>query len=214
VVAAPTGTPARLPVQWVIRKGSIDPHYRAYAGRVEAGALHPGDDVVVLPSGRRTRIHSIETADGQLVRAVTPLSVAVRLADKLDVGRGDVIAALDRPPVVVRELVALACCLSDDPLVAGARYLLKHTSRTVPATILGIGHRLDIETLERLPNPQSLGPNEIGQLRITLGSPLAVDAYRDNRAMGSFILIDETTNATVAGGMIEPETISTAETTR
>ncbi len=213
VVAAPTGTPARLPVQWVIRKGSTDPHYRAYAGRVEAGALHPGDEVVVLPSGRRTRIHSIETADGPLVRAVTPLSVAVRLEDKLDVGRGDVIAALDRPPVVVRELVALACCLSDDPLVAGARYLLKHTSRTVPATILGIGHRLDIETLERLPNPQSLGPNEIGQLRITLGSPLAVDAYRDNRAMGSFILIDETTNATVAGGMIEPETISTAGTT-
>ncbi len=213
VVVAPTGPPARLPVQWVIRKGATDPHYRAYAGRVEAGALHPGDEVVVLPSGRRTRILSIDTADGPLARATAPLSIAVRLEDKLDVGRGDVIAALDKPPVVVRELVALACCLSDDPLVPGTRYLLKHTSRTVPATITAIGHRLDIETLERLPDPQSLGTNEIGLLRIRLGSPLAVDAYRDNRAMGSFILIDETTNATVAGGMIEPETIVAARTT-
>jgi sulfate adenylyltransferase subunit 1 len=208
VAVAPAGASFRLPVQWVIRTGSADPDYRAYAGRIEAGELHPGDEVLVLPAGRRTRIQSIDTADGPLEHAVAPMSVAVRLADKIDVGRGDMITGIDGSPAVVSELLALACCLSDEPLRPGAPYLLKAAARSVPAVITAIEHRLDIETLALIPDPQSLGPNEIGRLRIRLGSPLAVDAYRDVRATGSFILIDETSNATVAGGMIEPETVS------
>ena len=213
VAVVPANASFRLPVQWVVRTGSADPDYRSYAGRIEAGQLHPGDEVMVLPAGRRTRIESIDTADGPLEHAVAPMSVAVRLADKIDVGRGDMITGIDGSPAVVSELLALACCLSDEPLRPGIRYLLKAAARTVPAVITAIEHRLDIETLERLPSPQSLGPNEIGLLRVRLSSPLAVDAYRDGRATGSFILIDETSNATVAGGMIEPETITAGRET-
>jgi sulfate adenylyltransferase subunit 1 len=209
VAVVPTDASARLPVQWVIRTGSADPDYRAYAGRIEAGELHPGDEVLVLPAGRRTRIRSIETADGPLQRAAAPMSVSVRLTDEMDVGRGDTIAAVDSPPAIVTELVALACCLGDEPLRPGSRYLLKSASRTVPAVITAVEHRLDIETLARQPSPPFLDTNEIGLLRVRLGAPLAVDAYRDNRATGSFILIDPATNATVAGGMIEPQTFST-----
>jgi sulfate adenylyltransferase subunit 1 len=195
--------PARLPVQWVIRPHPTErPDERLYAGQIAAGTLRPGDEVVVLPSGARSRIARIDGADGEEREARAPMSVAVALADDLDAGRGDLLAAPEAPPVAVRELSATVCWLGEQPARAGARYLLKHTTRTVPARLEAIEHRLDVQTLERSP-ADALALNDIARVSLRTGAELLVDPYRESRATGAFILVDPATNDTVGAGMVD-----------
>jgi sulfate adenylyltransferase large subunit len=191
--------PARLPVQYVIR-----PHdgRRRYAGRLASGTLAAGDEIVVLPSGLRSRVAAIEGPRGDRDRASAPASVAVALEDELDVGRGDLIARAAEAPAATRELSATVCWLGDAPARAGGAYLLKHTTRTVRAKLDAIEDRLDVTTLERKPAAE-LDLNAIGRVRLRTGAEVMADPYASNRATGAFILIDEATNDTVGAGMVE-----------
>jgi bifunctional enzyme CysN/CysC len=189
---------ARLPVQWVVRTDD----YRGYAGQVAGGVLRPGDDVVVLPSGRTSRIASIDTLDGSLHEAFPPMSITVRLEGDIDVGRGDMIVRpADRPPPA-RELVADVAWMADAPLEAGGRYTIKHTTRTARAVVDAVEHRIDIHTLEPDCTGCSLRLNDLGRVKLRLSAPLSADPYATNRTTGSFILIDEGSNDTVGAGMV------------
>jgi len=193
----------RFPVQWVIRPISDEHHdYRGYAGRVAGGVWRAGDDVVVLPSGRRTTVAAVETADEALDLAVPGMSVTIRLADDLDVSRGDMLADPEQLPIVARELEATVCWMAEKPLEARAKLAIKHTTRTVRAVVDELVSVVDIHTLGDQPSPERLELNEIARVRLRLSEPLAVDAYADNRTTGAFILIDESTNDTVGAGMI------------
>ena len=186
--------PARLPVQYVIRGGET----RWYAGRLAAGTLRVGDEVIVLPSSTRTRIAGFE--DGRET-AAAPRSVAVSLADELDVGRGDLLARPAEAPEAAREIAATVFWLGDTPARAGGRYLVKHTTRVVPARLDAIEHRLDVTTLAHEPADE-LELNGIGRVRLRLGVPVVADPYTRVRSTGAFIVIDEATNDTVGAGMI------------
>jgi bifunctional enzyme CysN/CysC len=193
----------RLPVQWVIRPISDDYHdYRGYAGQVAGGVWRAGDEVVVLPSGLRSRVAAVETADGPLGAAVPPMSVTIRLEDDLDVGRGDLLADPERAPTVARELEATVCWMAERPLEASRRLGVKHTTRSVRAVADELVSVVDIHTLQDLDGPERLELNDIGRVRFRLAEPLAVDLYARNRATGAFILIDEATNDTVGAAMV------------
>jgi sulfate adenylyltransferase large subunit len=193
----------RFPVQWVIRPISDEHHdYRGYAGQVAGGVWRAGDDVVVLPSGRRSTVAAVETADGALDVAVPGLSVTIRLADDLDVSRGDLLADPEQAPTVARGLDATVCWMAEQPLEPRTRLAIKHTTRTVRAVVDELVSVVDIHSLEDEPSPERLELNDIARLRLRLSEPLAVDTYADNRTTGAFILIDEATNDTVAAGMI------------
>ncbi len=201
----PGERPARFPVQWVIRpQGGDGADYRGYSGQLASGALKRGEEVAVLPGGGRTRIAAIDTFDGELEEATAPMSFTLRLEDELDISRGELICHPDELPAVGRELEADVCWMAQQTLRPGARYLLKHTSRTVTAVIDGLEDLVDPHTLERGEAPAEMALNDIGRVHLRTSSPLAFDPYSSNRRTGSFILIDESTNATVAGGMIAP----------
>jgi len=193
----------RFPVQWVIRPMAEEHHdYRGYAGQVASGVWRAGDDVVVLPSGLRTRVASVETADGPIEEAIPGRSVTIRLADDLDVARGDMLADPQRPPLVARELLARLCWMSERPVEPRTRLLVKQTTRTAQARLEEIVSVVDIEALEDRPAPAQMSLNDLGLVRLRLAEPLAVDPYPENRATGAFILIDEATNDTVGAGMV------------
>ena len=209
-VAPPaSGVGGRLPVQLVIRPMTNEHHdYRGYAGQMAGGTLHPGDEVLVLPSGRRTRIEAIDGAGEALSEASAPMSVAIRLADQIDVGRGDLIASASEPPMVAREFDAMVCWMSETgELAPGRRYYLKHTTRRVRAIVDSVICRLDVNTLALDTDDSPLRLNDIGRVRLRTTEPLAFDSYRRNRVTGAFILVDEATNETVAAGMIEEHDI-------
>jgi bifunctional enzyme CysN/CysC len=195
--------PLRLPIQWVVRADAGAADYRAYAGRIEGGRLRRGDAVISLPSGIATRVTSIDTFDGPLEEASAPLSVAVRLTDDVDLGRGGLLVGVEDRPAETRELDALVCSLGGSPIVAGRRYRLNHTTRTVRAVATEVVARLDINTLERDTTADELAANDIGWVRLTLAEPIFADRYRSNRSTGAAILIDETTNATVAAVLVQ-----------
>jgi bifunctional enzyme CysN/CysC len=196
----PHDVPARFPVQWVVKPAVGD--YRGYAGQLASGALRPGDEVVVLPGGRRTRIAAIDTFEGELDEAVAPLSITLRLEDDLDVARGELICHPEAAATVTRELEADLCWMDETPLQAGGRYAIKHTTRSAAVRVVSVEHRIDVHTLERETGPTELRLNDIGRVTLRTSAPLAVDPYGRNRRTGSFILIDEATNATVAAGML------------
>jgi sulfate adenylyltransferase subunit 1 len=195
----------RFPVQVVIRPQTAEyPDYRGYAGRVEGGPLAVGDKVVVLPGGRATTIAGIDTPDGGLADAPPGRSVTLRLSDDIDIARGDLIA-LDRDPrpAVVRELTATVCWLVPEALRPGARLLLRHTTRQVLAIVDSIESRLDVASLTRT-DADELGLNDIGTIRLRTAEPVMVDPYEVNRSTGAFLLVDESSGATVAAGMVAP----------
>jgi sulfate adenylyltransferase subunit 1 len=196
-----TGGPARLrfPVQYVVR--APERGYRGYAGRVAGGEVRPGDDVVVLPSGRRTAVAAVETHDGPLPAAEEGRSVVLRLADDLDVGRGDLIAPAEDAPEPTRSFPATVCWLADEPF-APRRWALKHTTRTTRA-LVDVEGVVDVTT-GRLRPAGTLGLNDIGRVSIRTADALVVDDYAVNRRTGAFILLDEGTGATVAAGMVGP----------
>jgi len=193
----------RFPVQWVIRPISEEHHdYRGYAGQVAGGTWRAGDEVIVLPSGGRSRVLAVETADGSLDAAVPPMSVTIRLEDDLDVSRGDMLADPERAPTVARELEATLCWMSERPLLPRSRVIVKHTTRTVRGIVDELRSVVDIHTLEDVPSPAQLQLNDIARISLRLAEPLAVDPYAANRATGAFILIDEAGNDTVGAGMV------------
>jgi bifunctional enzyme CysN/CysC len=193
----------RFPVQWVIRPPATSlADYRAYAGQVAGGVLRPGDDVLVLPSGQRTTIAGIDTLEGPLQEAFPPMSVALRLADDIDVGRGSTIVRPHNQPTVSNRLECLMCWMSEQPLNPGRRYLVKHSTRTVMLGAADVRYRIDVETLHRDETAQTLGLNDLGRVHLELSSPLVFDSYRRNRLTGSLIVMDEATNETVAAGVI------------
>ncbi|WP_030491144.1 sulfate adenylyltransferase subunit 1 [Micromonospora chokoriensis] len=194
----------RFPVQYVIRPQSTTiTDYRGYAGQVASGVLKPGDEVLVLPSGFTSRIAGIETADGPVTEAYPPMSVTVRLTDEIDISRGDLICRPNNGPAVAQDIEAMICWMDEStPLRPGAKYTIKHTTRTARAVIRELHYRLEVNSLHRDEAAPELGLNEIGRVRMRTTVPLLADEYRRNRTTGGFILIDETTNRTIAAGMI------------
>ena len=194
----------RFPVQYVVRPQSTEHHdYRGYAGTVAGGMLKPGDEVMVLPSGFTTRISAIETADGPVSEAVAPMAVTITLEDELDVSRGDMICRPNNQPNVSQDIEAMICWMSDTTsLTEGSKLAIKHTTRWARALVKDFRYRLDINTLHREEDVNSLTLNEIGRVRLRTTQPLLADEYSRNRNTGSFILVDETTNVTVGAGMI------------
>ena len=194
--------PMRFPVQLVVRPGA-GTDFRGYAGRLESGVIRVGDEVVVLPANRSTRIRDIVSLDRSLPFAVAGDSVTLLLADEIDISRGDMIAHRDSAPDARKSITATVCWLSTEGLNPAARYVLKHTSHTVKAKVTAINHRLDIHTLAKQAAPAALAMNDIAQITVNLAQPLFADSYAANRETGAFILIDEATNQTVAAGMID-----------
>jgi sulfate adenylyltransferase large subunit len=188
----------RLPIQRVVR-----PHqdFRGFAGQITAGAIHPGDEVQALPSGRRTRVRTISTFDGELAQARAPQSIVLTLEDEIDLSRGDMIASVAGPPRKTSRIEATVVWMHAKPMSPGATYLLKHTSQTVRATVTELRSRIDVEHLAENSAAQ-LALNDIGHVILETSRPLLADLYRESRATGSLILIDPTDNTTAGAGMI------------
>jgi bifunctional enzyme CysN/CysC len=197
----------RFPVQWVIRVGgrqvgSSVADYRAYAGQVAGGVIRPGDEVVVLPSGQHTTVAGIDTFEGPVAEAFPPMSVALRLSDDIDVGRGSTIVRTQNQPSVANSFEALICWMSENPLSPRRRYLVKHTTRTAMVGGVDVRYRIDVESLRREESASTLELNDLARVHMRLSAPLVFDSYRRNRVTGSLIVIDEATNETVAAGVI------------
>jgi sulfate adenylyltransferase subunit 1 len=208
----PGGRPARFPVQYVLRpqtEGFRD--YRGYAGQLVSGVLRAGDEVIVLPSGQCSTIAGIDRlGDRDVEEAFAPQSVTLRLADDLDIARGDLIVPAGRVPRVTQDVTATVCHVADRPLHAGDRVLLRHGTATVKAIVRSIDARLDIDTLSSEPSPDALLVNEIGQVTLRTATPLPLDDYADNRRTGSFLLIDQADGTTLTAGMIGAPLTATA----
>ncbi|MGY2056637.1 adenylyl-sulfate kinase [Nocardia gipuzkoensis] len=193
---------SRFPVQYVTRSHAQD--FRGYAGTVAGGVFKPGDEVAVLPSGFTTTVEAIWGPGGAPVaEAFPPQAVTIQLADELDISRGDLICRPNNRPNAGRDLDAMVCWFAEDTqLTPGATYTIRHTTRTATAEVRSLDYRLDVNTLHRDEHAESLSLNEIGRVQLRTRQPLLFDPYRRNRATGSFILVDDTTNNTVAAGMI------------
>ncbi len=193
----------RFPVQYVIRPRTAEyPDYRGYAGQVAAGRVTVGDEVVVLPSGTRTTVERIDTADGSLQSAHTGRSVTVVLADDVDVSRGDVIAAVADAPEPISQFGATVCWLGDKPLRPGARLLLKHGARTTQAIVGGLEVLFDEQELVLCDAPETLELNQIGRISVQTAQPVSADDYNTNRETGSFLLIDPQGGNTLGAGLV------------
>ncbi|MBL8229600.1 MAG: sulfate adenylyltransferase subunit CysN [Bryobacterales bacterium] len=190
--------PLRFPVQYVIRPNQ---YFRGYAGQIAAGTVRKGDEIVVLPSGKKSRVASISTFDGELNEAHAPASVTVTLEDERDISRGDLLTHPGSEPQVERQLEANVVWMVEDTLTAGRNFLLKHTTQQVNARVTSIESRLDISTMAHSA-ANYLGLNDIGVVRVEASRPILFDGYRSNRSTGSFILIDPISNLTVGAGMI------------
>jgi sulfate adenylyltransferase subunit 1 len=196
-------TDFRFPVQWVCRPQTDEFHdFRGFAGRIEAGDISVGDEITILPAGRTTKVKEIVTYDGKLQTAFAPQSVTLTLEDEIDISRGDLfVRSADLQPRVSKEFRAVLCWLSETPLEKSRKYLVKHTTRVAKCLFSGIDHRVDVNTLELHP-AENLKMNDIAQVQLKVQQPLVFDDYATDRATGSFIVIDEATNNTVAAGMI------------
>jgi sulfate adenylyltransferase subunit 1 len=191
-------------VQWVIRPQSKEHHdFRGFAGRIASGVFKKGDEVTVLPSGFNSRIKGIHSFQEELEVAFAPMSVAITLEDEIDISRGDMIVKPKNVPKVSQDIDAMICWFSDDAKVQPRKkYTIRHTTKEAKAMIREVRYKMDINTLHKLEDDLEIGLNDIGRISLRLSSPLLHDTYRRNRVTGSFVLIDELTNATVAAGMI------------
>ena len=193
----------RFPVQYVIRpQSAAHPDYRGYAGTVASGVLRPGDEVMVLPSGFTSRITAVDGFDGPVTEAFPPMAVTLRLADDLDISRGDMICRPNNTPRTTQDLDAMVCWMTETPLRPGQKLTLKHTTRQVRCMVKDLRYRLDVTTLHRDETADRLALNDIGRLTLRTTQPLFTDPYSRNRTTGAFILIDEATNTTAAARMI------------
>jgi len=210
VAAAPRTKDFRFPVQYVVRP---DASFRGFAGQIASGVVRPGDAVTALPSGRQSRVESIATYDGQLGVAFAPMSVTLKLADEIDLSRGDMLVRQDRLPYVAKRFEATVVWMHAQPLAVGHNYLIKQTSRQVRGKITRIIHVVDIQSLQ----PEQAGQlqmNDIATVEVETSSSLFFDSYRQNRTTGSFIVIDPLTNATLGAGMIQAPLPKSADALR
>ncbi len=194
----------RFPVQYVIRPQTLDhADHRSYAGTVASGVLRPGDEVVVLPSGKSSRITVIDGPTGPVHEAFPPMAVSISLADDIDISRGDMLARPQNQPTATSEFDATVCWMADEAtLEPGRDYTIKHTTRTTRARVAALDYRLDVNTLHRDKSATALKLNELGRITLRTQVPLLLDEYVRNSSTGSFILIDPDTNVTVAAGMV------------
>ncbi len=191
--------PFRMPVQWVNRP-NLD--FRGFSGTIAGGVIQPGDDIVVLPSATRSSVSRIVTYDGDLEEAGPNQAVTLTLADEIDISRGDVICAARAPAEQTDQFAAHLLWMHDDALLPGRQYLLKTANRTVPATVTGLKHKINVNTLVK-ESGKTLELNEIGVCNLSTTQPIVFDPYNDNRKTGGFILIDKRTNTTIGAGMID-----------
>ena len=194
---------ARFPVQWVIRPHSNEHHdFRGYAGRVAGGVFKPGDEVQIFPSGFTSEIESIHTADGPMDEVFSPLSCSLLLKEDIDISRGDMIVKVNNPPQRGQDIEAMLCWFSDKKMMMRGKYSLRHTTKEVKAIVSDLQYKININTLRKIEDDKEFGMNEIGRVSIRTSSPIYFDSYENNRTTGSFILVDDMTNETVAAGMI------------
>jgi sulfate adenylyltransferase subunit 1 len=195
-------TDFRYPVQWVCRPQTQEYHdFRGYMGRIESGVIEAGDEITILPSGRTTKVKEIVTYDGNLQRACAPKSVTLTLTDEIDISRGDMFVRSATMPQVSKEFEAMLCWLSESPLDLNRKYIIKHTTRVVKCVFARLEYRVDVNTLEQH-SSTTLNMNDIARVAMKVQQQLVFDSYIKNRFTGSFIVIDEATNNTVAAGMI------------
>ncbi len=188
----------RFPVQYVNRPNL---NFRGFAGTLASGVVRKGDEVVVLPSGKRSTVKSIVTFDGELEQATPGEAVTLTLEDEIDVSRGDMLVHADNQPRITDSFDAMLVWMAEEPMLPGKKYDIKRATSYVPGSIASITHRVDVNTLEHGP-ASSLQLNEIGRVKVSLDAPIALDGYAQNRTTGSFIIIDRLTNGTVGAGMI------------
>ncbi len=194
---------SRLPVQYVIRPQSDEFHdYRGYAGRVASGVFHPGDKVRILPSGIETSIEAIDSFTGEQEVAFTPQSVTLRLSDNIDISRGDMIVDANNVPNVSQEFEAMLCWMNERAMMPRGKYTIKHTTNETRCMIRDVKFKVNVDTLDEVTDDKVVGLNDIACVSFKAAKPLFFDSYKKNRLTGSFILIDEGTNETVAAGMI------------
>ncbi len=200
----------RFPVQYVNRP---DLNFRGYCGTVAAGIVHKGDEVMVLPSRKTSKIKSIVTYDGELDEAFAPMAITLTLEDEIDVSRGDMLCAVDNLPIVDNRFDAMIVWMTEQPMVPGKQYYIKQASKSVTGSISQIHHRTDVNTLDHISADQ-LKLNEIGLCEVSLNVPIAFDPYKQSRGTGSFVVIDRLSNGTVGAGMIVGTAVSDAEVRR
>ena len=195
---------ARFPVQWVVRPHSDEHHdYRGYAGRVAGGVFKPGDEVVILPSGFRSRVKNIQVGDEELNEAYYPLSVSITLDDDVDVSRGDMLVKPNNQPRITQDLDAMICWFSDGKtLRQGGKYLFRHTTKEAQAIVTDVRYKVDVNTLHKIEDDSEFKMNDVGRIALRVSQPVFHDTYRRNRNTGSFILADPFTNETLAAGML------------
>ena len=195
---------ARLPVQWVIRPHSDKWHdFRGFAGRIAGGVFKPGDTVKVLPSGFESTIQAIHTMDGELSEAFAPMSVTLTLQDQIDISRGDMIVKPNNSPSPKQNIEAMICWFSSNKKLAGrGKFILRHTEKEVTAIVSEVKYKVNINTLHKIEDDLIFSLNDIGRISLRTSAPLMADSYKRNRISGSFVLIDEQTNETVAAGMM------------
>ncbi len=202
----------RFPVQWVNRPNNPTDKtlhdFRGFSGQIAGGIVKVGQEVLVLPSGRKSFIKEIQTFDGKLDEAFSPQSVTLVLEDDLDISRGDMIVGTDLLPGHSADISAHVCWMEQRPLQAGQKYFLKHGTQTVQAKVISLDSRINIQTYEPEPHPAELAMNDIGEVRLRTAKPLVFDAYTNNRLTGSIVLVEPSTNATAAAGMLRgPEKV-------
>ena len=195
---------ARFPVQWVIRPHSDEYHdFRGYAGRVAGGVFKPGDEVTVLPSGFQSRIKGVHDIGGALEEAYAPMSVSLTLEDEIDISRGDMIVKQNNPPESSQQIEAMLVWFSSDAsLVERGRYTIRHTTNEAKCLLKEMKYKVDINTLHKIEDDREVRLNDIARVSLQTSAPIHFDRYRRNRATGSFVLVDEQSNNTVAAGMI------------
>ncbi len=193
----------RFPVQRVIRPQSKNyPDYRGYAGRIEGGVFKTGDEILTLPSGKKSTIKSIDTFNGEINEAFSPMSVCITLNDNIDISRGDMLVRTNNQPQVSQDIEVMICWMNERKLIPKGKYTIRHTSQTTRCIIKEIKYKIDINSLHRMEQENELSMNDIGRISIKTTKPLFFDSYRRNRNTGSIILVNEATNETVGAGMI------------
>lgn len=193
----------RFPVQYVVRPQSKEyPDYRGYSGRIEGGVFKPGDNISILPSGFTSKIKSIDTFDGPLEEAFSPMSVCMTLEDDIDISRGDMLVRENNKPTVDQDIDLMICWMNEKKMILGGKYTIRHTSQIARCIIKDIKYKMDINSLHRNIEDKEIGINDIGRISIRTTKPLFFDSYRRNRNTGSIILVNEATNETMGAGMI------------
>ena len=193
----------RFPVQFVIRPQSEKyPDYRGYAGRILGGVFKPGDKITILPSGFTSKIKSIDTFNGEVEEAFSPMSVCMTLTDDIDISRGDMLVRENNKPNVSQNIDLIICWMNEKKMTPNGKYTIRHTSQTARCVIKEVRYKVDINSLHRIEDKKEIGLNDIGRVTIRTTKPLFFDSYTRNRNTGSIILVDNFTNETVAAGMV------------